>query len=102
MAGVWEHWTTPDGGTLESCSVITTTANDFMAEIHNRMPVILDKSSWNLWLGPDELDPAAQSKLLVPCPSDWLARTPVSTLVNNVRNESPDCVRPLDLPRTLF
>ena len=102
MAGVWEHWTTPDGGTLESCSVITTTANDFMAEIHNRMPVILDKSHWNLWLSPDELDPAAQSELLVPCPSDWLARTPVSTLVNNIRNESPDCVRPLDSPRTLF
>jgi len=102
MAGLWEHWQEPDGTTLESCTVITTTANGFMAEIHVRMPVILDPSLWDLWLDPDALEPAALSELLVPCPDDWLQRTAVSSLVNNVRNESPDCIRPLSAPQTLF
>lgn len=96
LAGLWEHWTAPDGSILETCAVITTTANEFMSEIHDRMPVILERESWNLWLDPDELEPAALTELLVPCPSDLLQRTPVSTLVNNVRNESPECVRPVD------
>ena len=102
LAGIWEHWTAPDGRVLESCSVITTTANEFMAELHDRMPVILDQTLWELWLNPQELEPAALTELLIPCPSDWLARTAVSSLVNNVRNESPDCIRPLESPRTLF
>ncbi|MBS0205610.1 MAG: SOS response-associated peptidase [Planctomycetes bacterium] len=102
FAGLWEHWQNPDGTVLESCTVITTTANSFMAEIHDRMPVILDKQAWGLWLSPEELPAEALTELLVPCPSDWLDRTPVSTLVNNVRNESADCVRPIDTPRTLF
>lgn len=102
MAGLWEHWTGPDGTTLESCSVITTSANEFMSEIHDRMPVILDKSLWNVWLNSDDIPAEALTELLVPCPSDWLERTAVSSLVNNVRNESPDCIRPLDVPRTLF
>ncbi len=102
LAGLWEHWESPDGNVLESCTVITTTANAFMAEIHDRMPVILDRSYWGLWLDPMELEPAALEELLVPCPDDWLTRTRVSTLVNNVRNESPDCVVPVDAPKTLF
>jgi putative SOS response-associated peptidase YedK len=102
LAGLWEHWTAPDGTVLESGCIMTTAANQFISEIHDRMPVILDKSLWDLWINSDDVDPAALSELLVPCPSDWLQRTPVSSLVNNVRNESPDCVRPLNLPRTLF
>ena len=73
-----------------------------MAEIHDRMPVILAPELWSLWLNPTELEPEALQELLVPCPSEWLTRTRVSTLVNNVRNESPDCVVPVDAPRSLF
>lgn len=102
FAGLWEHWQTPEGGTLESCSIITTDPNSFMAEIHDRMPVILARESWDLWLNPDEVEPAALTELLVPCPSDWLDRTAVSTLVNSVRNESPDCLRPVTPTRRLF
>ena len=94
LAGLWEHWTSAEGVKLESVTVITTTPNDFMAEIHDRMPVILGEDVWNLWLGT-EVEPHALTELLIPCPSDWLKKSPVSTLVNNVRNESPDCVRPV-------
>lgn len=102
LAGLWEHWTGPDGSLLESFSIITTTANQFMAELHDRMPVILEEAVWNLWLNPAEIEPAGLSELLVPCPDEWLERTAVSSFVNNIRNESPECLRPLDGPATLF
>ena len=102
LAGLWEHWQSPDGNQLESCAIITTTPNEGMAEIHDRMPVILGEEHWNLWLDPDETDPQAPTELLVPCPSEWLEKTPVSSLVNSVRNESPECLTPNTLPRGLF
>jgi len=102
LAGLWEHWTAPDGSVLESCTVITTTANSFMAELHDRMPVILEPSLWSLWLTPGDIDTSALTELLIPCPDDLLERVPVSTLVNNVRNESPECITPIDLPGRLF
>ncbi len=102
FAGLWEHWSTPDGRTLESFTIITTEANEFMAEIHDRMPVILDKSHWNLWLDPLEVPPEALTELLIPCPSEWLDKYPVSSLVGNVRNESSDCLKPVDVEKRLF
>lgn len=102
MAGLWEHWKDPDGQEIESCTVITTEANGFMAELHDRMPVILDKSVWDLWLDPDSLDAEGALQLLVPCPNEWLNKYKVSSLVGNVRNESPDCVKPLEETGTLF
>ena len=64
FAGLWEVWKVPDGlddlgaddGWLRSCVIVTTTANDLMAPIHNRMPVILPESAWEQWLDPDEHD----------------------------------------------
>lgn len=101
LAGLWDCWTAPEGSLLESCSIITTEANSFMVEIHDRMPVVLHADDWSLWLSDDGA-PDLLSKLLVPCPSEWLSRTAVSSLVNNVRNESPDCLRPVTPIRSLF
>jgi putative SOS response-associated peptidase YedK len=102
FAGLWERWQAPDGSTLESCAIITTEANSFMAEIHDRMPVVLEKVHWKLWLELDEVDPATLTELLTPCPSEWLECSAVSTLVNDVRNESPNCLLPVTPVRGLF
>ena len=101
-AGLWESWQAPDGSHLETCAIITTTPNENLAEIHDRMPVILAEEHWSLWLDPTMAEPPALTELLVPCPSDWLEKTPVSSLVNSVRNESPECLTPIRLPRSLF
>ncbi len=102
LAGLWEHWQSPDGDILESCTMITTDANERMAEIHTRMPVILAKENWNLWLEHHEIAPAVLAELLRPSPSDWIEMTPVSSLVNSVRNDSPECIEPVKRVRTLF
>lgn len=103
LAGLWESWQSPEGSVLDSCTVITTTANAFMSEIHDRMPVILEPSTWNLWMTPDEVDlPLVLQDLLIPCPDDYLMKYAVDPLVGNIRNESPDCIRRIDRPATLF
>jgi putative SOS response-associated peptidase YedK len=88
--------------TLESCSIITTDANEFTAEFHDRMPVIIDRADWPRWLSLDKSDPRELSALLVPCPSDWLDRVPVSSFVNNVMHESPQCIVATEPERPLF
>ena len=102
FAGLWEHWQSPGEDALESCSIITTEANEFMEEIHDRMPVILSKDDWSMWLDPTYDLPVALTKLLVPCPDGWLEKTAVSTFVNSVKNDSPECIRPVHPERTLF
>jgi len=102
FAGLWEQWKNPSGEVLESCTIITTEANQFMAEIHDRMPVILGKECWDAWLDCEGVDPSSLRELLVPCPNDWLMRTAVSTYVNNIRNESPECIQPMAASRQLF
>lgn len=102
LAGIWDHWQTPDGDTLESCAIITTEPNEFMSEITDRMPVILDKKDWQLWLNPDETDPRPLTHLLEPCPSEWLKGNPVSSLVNQISNDSPECLKAVQENRTLF
>lgn len=101
-AGLWELWQAPDGSVLESCAIITTTPNHCLSEIHDRMPVILAEEHWSLWLDPEMEEVSALTELLVPCPDDVLEKTPVSSLVNSVRNDSPECLTPIKLPRNLF
>ena len=102
LAGLWEHWRAPDGDILESCAAMTTEANDSMAEIHTRMPVILSREMADVWLDPHLTDTVPLREMLVPCPSDWLAKNPVSQFVNQIHNDSPECIRPVKSLRTLF
>ena len=81
-----------------SCTVLTCAPNDAMAEIHNRMPVILDEKDWSKWLGEE---PATEQELLAllrPCPDEWLKIWPVDNKVGNVRNTGPDLILPLEEP----
>jgi len=73
IAGLWESWTRPETGeTVESYTIITTSANEFMAPIHDRMPAILGKADWEAWLDPEAGNPLLLESMLQPCPDDWL------------------------------
>jgi putative SOS response-associated peptidase YedK len=92
FAGLWESWT-KGGEPIESCTIITTDANDAVSAIHDRMPVILLPEDHDRWLGPHS-DSKALTELLVPYPLDDLAARPVSRTVNDPRNDTPECVEP--------
>ena len=82
----------PDGGRLRTCSIVTTRANDTVAPLHDRMPVILPPSAWDAWLDPANWDTVTLARLLVPAPAELLTAHPVSDLVNSVRNNGPQLV----------
>lgn len=95
FAGLTEHWTSPEGTPVETCTIITTTANSLMQSIHQRMPVILDPADYDAWLDPQRQDPQDVLPLLKQFPADLMQAVPVSTLVNSPRNDSPQCVVPI-------
>jgi putative SOS response-associated peptidase YedK len=80
---------------LESCTILTTDANEVMRPLHDRMPVILDAADFGRWLDPTLHNSDDVQPLLKPCPADWLQAIPVSTHVNNPRNEDAGCITPL-------
>jgi putative SOS response-associated peptidase YedK len=94
FAGLWSVWRGPDKDQepLRSLTIVTTTPNGTMAPIHDRMPVILPKDAWGPWLDRDNDDLASLSELLVPASDDLLDVRPVSTEVNNVRNNGEHLV----------
>jgi putative SOS response-associated peptidase YedK len=101
LAGLWEVWHDPDHpdhDPLRTCVVITTDANDLLAPIHDRMPVVLPPDAWDRWLDPTNDDLAVIRGLLVPAPSQDFEAYPVSTKVNTVANEGPELVEPLPPP----
>ncbi|MFH7326600.1 SOS response-associated peptidase, partial [Desulfurivibrio sp. C05AmB] len=95
LAGIWDVWDTPDGEVLESFSILTTAANRLLQPIHDRMPVICQPADFALWLDQTVNDPARLQPLLQPCPAELLQSWPVSTLVNNPRHDSEECIRPV-------
>ena len=92
FAGLWETWTNPEGEMVNSCTIITTTPNDVMRPIHDRMPVILPQEHEVAWLNPKNNDSAAVREMLVPYPPDTMHAYRVSTLVNSPANDTPDVV----------
>ena len=92
FAGLWETWTNPEGEMVNSCTIITTTPNDVMRPIHDRMPVILPQEYEVAWLNPKNNDSAAVREMLVPYPPDTMHAYRVSTLVNSPANDTPDVV----------
>ena len=92
MAGLWETWKDPQGNVVPSCTIITTSANDFLAPIHNRMPVILARELEELWLEPSVEDPATLTGILAPYPDEGMDTYEVSTMVNYARNNGPEVI----------
>jgi len=79
---------------IESCSILTTNANSLLADIHDRMPVILRQENHDLWLDPCFKDVKALAELLVPFDAAQMRSYPVSTRINSVTNDDPECVLP--------
>lgn len=98
FAGIWESWRSPEGTWIETCVIVTTTANELIAMLHDRMPVILPKESFDTWLDPDLHDPESLKELLVPSPPEMLTMHPVSAMVNKVGNDTPECVKRVEEP----
>ena len=93
FAGLWERWNAPDGSEVLSSTIITTSPNELLQPIHNRMPVILHPSAYQQWLSPGEKSAAELNSLLQPYPSDEMEAYPVSTFVNSPANDSPQCLQ---------
>lgn len=86
VAGLWDQWKNPESGeVLKSCTMIITEPNDFVREVHDRMPVLLAATDFEPWLSG-----AASAELLRPAPNDLLARWPVSKRVNSSRASDDD------------
>ncbi len=91
MAGLWERWE-KGGEPVESCTILTTDANELMKPIHERMPVIISPGKYGLWLDPRCQDTDKLAKLLRPYPSQDMLAYRVSPVVNNPKNDVPQCV----------
>jgi putative SOS response-associated peptidase YedK len=91
---LWESW---NRGVepVESCTILTTTANDLMRPLHERMPVILDGKDYDRWLDAAVQEPKKLAPLLAPYRGEDMTAYPVSTLVNNVRNDDARCIEPV-------
>jgi putative SOS response-associated peptidase YedK len=95
FAGLWETWRSAEDDTsIMSCAIITTRPNPLLEPIHNRMPVILEPETYEQWLDPTEQSPDKLNGLLKPYPDSKMTAYAVSKLVNNPKNDSPECVVP--------
>jgi putative SOS response-associated peptidase YedK len=105
FAGLWEHWQEAEDTSssrapgerlvIQSCTLLTTAPNDFVRPLHNRMPVILHPSDYELWLDPEVQQPDLLRPLLSAFPPEELEAYPVSRFVNRPGNDDPRCVEPL-------
>ena len=92
FAGLWERWQPAEGDPIESCTILTTGPNTLMEPIHNRMPVILPSEAYDPWMDPTVQDTETLKPLLCPYHRNDLVAYPVSTLVNNPRNDVAQCL----------
>lgn len=96
LAGLWEAWADRrTGEVLESCTILTTSANQTLGRIHDRMPVILEQHDCGLWLDQRVQRTEELTGLFKPAAEDILDMIPVSTYVNKVGHEGPECMAPV-------
>lgn len=100
FAGIWDRWKNASGNAVETCSILTTTPNAVTAVVHDRMPVILDSDSYDLWLDPGMKDVGSVSELLKPFDARIMRSYPVSTRVNQVINDDAECSALVELVQT--
>lgn len=102
MAGLYEIWRDPTRDEQDpqrfkwTCTVLTTSAEDSVGHIHDRMPLLVEPDRYDAWLDPTHGEVEALKRLLVPAAPGRLEAYPVSTQVNNVRNNGPDLLAALD------
>ena len=92
FAGLWETWTGPNGEELETAAIVTTNANRALADIHDRMPVVVPPDAFDLWLDSANVDAKTAAVLMAPAPEGLLEAYEVSTAVNRTANDNPALV----------
>jgi putative SOS response-associated peptidase YedK len=105
FAGLYEFWRGGDGPTLSTCTIITTPAEGALAEVHERMPLVLPRSAWARWLAPAVSDPADLLQSWDEAGGEHLELRPVATTVNHVDNNGAELIEraePVVEPQTLF
>ncbi len=95
FAGLYDTWTSPEGETVRSCTIVTTEANDLVRPIHDRMPVILPRNYRATWLSPTTGHSRQLLSLLQPYPAHDMETYPVPRSINSPDNDGPECIRPL-------
>ena len=100
FAGLWDHWKNPNGDWIRSCTILTTTPNAITSAVHDRMPVILDRDNYDLWLDPEMNDVDVVSALLKPYDARPMRSYPVSNRINHVGNDDSECSAPMQLTET--
>ena len=94
FAGLWDRWKAEDGQPLETFTVITTDANELVAPLHDRMPVILEPKDYDRWLDVSDKDARPPVDLLRPFPAEKMTAWPVGREVGNVKNDCPELMEP--------
>lgn len=97
FAGLWDGWKNAEGQWIKTCTILTTTPNAVTSAIHDRMPVILDRESYDLWLDPGMQNVAAISELLKPYDARLMRTYPVSTRINHVANDDEECSQTVEI-----
>lgn len=97
FAGLWDGWKDGTGNWIRTCSILTTTPNAVTSSIHDRMPVIVGRDDYDLWLDPGMQNTAAFSELLKPWDAQFMRCYAVSTRINNVANDDVECTRPMEI-----
>jgi putative SOS response-associated peptidase YedK len=100
FAGLWDGWKDARGNWVKTCSILTTTPNAVTSAVHNRMPVILQPETYDLWLDPGMQNVAAISELLKPYDARLMRSYPISTRINHVANDDEECSRRVVLSDT--
>lgn len=97
FAGLWERWEGEGGQAINSCTILTTEANEVLWPVHNRMPVILHPDDYSLWLEGGERERALLRELLRPYPVEEIVGYPVSALVNSPGNKGAELINEVKL-----
>lgn len=107
FAGLWEHWrdSAHANAVIETCTILTTKANALVADVHDRMPVILTPENYDAWLDPGITDASRVADCLKPFDPRWMKKYPVGTRVNRAEFDDQACALEMLLPspaQTLF
>ena len=100
FAGIWDRWRGPNGNTVETCSILTTRPNALTSVVHDRMPVIVDPNSYDIWLDPGMRDVSTASELLKPYDAQLMRCYPIGTRINHVANDDEECSAPVELTQS--
>lgn len=96
LAGLWDSWKSPLGQIVASCTILTTTPNELTCDVHDRMPVIIPRDAYKIWLDPGFTHLPELQSLLKPYPASAMRRYRVSQRVNQVKNDDAECAAEIE------